>query len=111
MIEVICSGCGSTWPNDQLAMERIKNPSIVSCCPERKPLNITEWMAMATAADERSRQIRETLSELYHAINYLDAVKCMPDDDVRREMAVTRFNRAMTSARPFALTTRGGGAS
>lgn len=32
----ICSGCGSTWSDEDLARERKANPRLLSCCPERK---------------------------------------------------------------------------
>lgn len=33
---VLCTGCGSQWSDERLAEEKAKNPSLVSCCPERK---------------------------------------------------------------------------
>lgn len=35
---VRCTGCGSSWTDEQLAEERQKNPNLLSCCPERKML-------------------------------------------------------------------------
>lgn len=34
-IGVRCTGCGSTWSDDELAELRRKKPSIIACCPER----------------------------------------------------------------------------
>lgn len=65
---VICSGCGSTWTDEQLRAEKAKNPKLRSCCPERKPLNIREWMAKAEAAEQRSRATWQDLQKLWEAI-------------------------------------------
>lgn len=32
----VCAGCGSDWTDERLADEKMRDPRILSCCPERK---------------------------------------------------------------------------
>ena len=41
--EVRCTGCGSDRTNEEIAEGR-KEGKWLSCCPERSPLNIDQWM-------------------------------------------------------------------
>jgi len=36
----LCKGCGSSWNDERLAEEKRKNPRIVSCCPDRKMIDV-----------------------------------------------------------------------
>lgn len=49
--EVRCGGCGSAWTDADLARERVANPRLLSCCPERKPLTIDQWKDRAERAE------------------------------------------------------------
>lgn len=33
---VVCLGCGSNWTDDDLAEAKRRDPSLLSCCPERR---------------------------------------------------------------------------
>lgn len=44
---VLCAGCGSRWTDADLARAQAADPKIQSCCPERLPLTIEQWAAMA----------------------------------------------------------------
>lgn len=50
--EVRCEGCGSSWTDEDLARERTANPTLLSCCPERKPLTIDRWRERVAAERE-----------------------------------------------------------
>lgn len=45
--EVRCAGCGSPWTSEDLAAARKADPKIISCCPEREPIDIDGWRARA----------------------------------------------------------------
>lgn len=57
--EVRCYGCGSAWNNLDLAVAKRNDPKIISCCPERKPLDIDAWMERAVAAEQKLRALNE----------------------------------------------------
>jgi hypothetical protein len=57
--EVRCYGCGSPWNNLDLAVAKRNDPKIISCCPERKPLDIDAWMERAVAAEQKLRTLNE----------------------------------------------------
>lgn len=44
---VLCDGCGSGWTDEDVRQARASQPSLVSCCPERKPLTIAQWRERA----------------------------------------------------------------
>jgi hypothetical protein len=60
---VICAGCGTTKTDADIAKLKAENPLVLSCCPERKPLNILEWFVRCTAAEERERKVQARLAE------------------------------------------------
>lgn len=36
----LCTGCSSSWNDERLAREKRFNPRIISCCPERKMVDV-----------------------------------------------------------------------
>jgi hypothetical protein len=52
---VRCTGCGSAWTDEELRRQRAMDPRLLSCCPERKPLNIDQWRDLAQKAEERAK--------------------------------------------------------
>lgn len=61
---VICAGCGSRWTDEQLLAEKAKNPLIVSCCPERKPLTIEQWAERSNGFEGKLRENIQAATEL-----------------------------------------------
>jgi len=51
MSEVRCANCGSDLTDFQVRYRRSTEDNFLSCCPERKPLDIDEWKAKADAAE------------------------------------------------------------
>lgn len=47
----ICTGCGNMWSAEQLAAEKAKNPRLLSCCPERRMVDIPHPPWFIEAAD------------------------------------------------------------
>lgn len=39
-IGVMCLGCGSSWDDARLTKEREARPELLSCCPERKMVDV-----------------------------------------------------------------------
>lgn len=36
----LCLGCGSSWNDKRLAREKALNPDLISCCPDRKMVDV-----------------------------------------------------------------------
>lgn len=60
---VICEGCGSYWTGDDLRAAKSRDPKLLSCCPERKPLTIDQWQAKAEALNAENARLREALKD------------------------------------------------
>jgi hypothetical protein len=37
-----CTGCGSKWTDAELAEAKAKDPRLISCCPERKMVEVVD---------------------------------------------------------------------
>jgi hypothetical protein len=61
---VRCTGCGSCWSDKKLAEEKKKNPKLLSCCPERNPLDIDGWMKRSDGFESEVRSLRAEIEEL-----------------------------------------------
>lgn len=53
----VCAGCGTRWGRAALDVA-----GAISCCPERKMLSAKEWAARAEKAEQRAKDLEETLS-------------------------------------------------
>src|ERR1035437_5234353 len=62
MIEVRCYGCGSKWTDDDLRKAHAKKANLISCCPEREPLSIDQWMERCNSAEKKLGDLSRTLS-------------------------------------------------
>lgn len=61
---VRCSGCGSADTDQDIVASRTIRPDLLSCCPERQPLNIDAWRTRAEAAEARAAAMEAALEEI-----------------------------------------------
>ena len=69
---VRCTGCGSSRSDKNLAEERKRNPKLLSCCPERNPLDIDGWMKRSDSFEGEVRRLRaenERLNKRDHIVS------------------------------------------
>lgn len=72
--EVRCDGCGSPMTASDLAKLKAEDPKVLSCCPERKPLDIDAWMTRALAAERKLADLSRSSAgneDVRWAVNYL----------------------------------------
>jgi hypothetical protein len=61
---VRCTGCGSSLSDKKLAEKKRKNPKLLSCCPERNPLDIDGWRKRSDGFESEVRSLRAEIEEL-----------------------------------------------
>ncbi len=61
---VRCSGCGSADTDQDIVASRTIRPDLLSCCPERQPLNIDAWRRRAEAAEARAAAMEAALRQI-----------------------------------------------
>jgi hypothetical protein len=56
----MCAGCGSSWNDERLTMEKKSNPKLISCCPDRKMVDVYTHPAKILT-DEEIRALHKEL--------------------------------------------------
>lgn len=67
-LSIRCTGCGSAWTDADLAAAKLRDPRILSCCPERKPLTI-DGLAARVVELEAALKEAVTLEELQEELD------------------------------------------
>lgn len=70
MSEVRCANCGSDLTDFQVRYRRSTEDKFLSCCPERKPLDIDEWKAKADAAEAEIARLKVENWQLKGTLGY-----------------------------------------